>query len=345
MTDHAHKFTANYANGSVTLAGKSFPAGQFVVDAMNAWTAIDFPLQSGVWEKVLQSELAHGRIDEQLFCKAKDDVRICCREICRIPPYSDLCNAGEELQLIERAFDERNLNAYRTIASEHILFGDGEHISAAEHEAYRNLIALLPFYGDLKAEWESVGSFAEEWQMDLDAVKQEDVQRLAAKYAEREHIVESKRRISADGTLSFDRIFRSFGALFMTDFLEGLQHGHYPKRCENCGRWFLVTDGIHRRYCDGIAPNDPKHRPCRKVAAVNRAKESAKAHPVKQLCTARLTTIRKHKARQKLTEQQAQHAKRYAMDCRDRAIADHRYAVGQYAADMELSAIYAAIGK
>ena len=345
MTDHVYKFTANYANGSVTLAGKTFPAGQFVVEAINAWIKTDFPMQSGVWEKVLQSELAHGRIDDRLFCKAKEDALICYREICKIPPYSDLCNVEKELQLIERAFDERSIKAYRAIASEHILLWSKKSISDAEREAYRDLCSLLPFYGDLKAEWESVGSFAEEWQTDLDAVKQEDVQRLAAKYAEREHIVESKRRISADGTLSFDRIFRSFGALFMTDFLEGLQHGHYPKRYENCERWFLVTDGIHRRYCDGIDPNDPKQRSCRKVAAANRAKESAKAHPVKQLCTARLTTIRKQKERQKLTEQQAQHAKRYAMDCRDRAIADHRYAVGQYAADMELTAIYAAIGK
>ena len=121
MTDHAHKFTANYANGSVTLAGKTFPAGQCVVEAINAWMQTDFPMQCGVWEKVLQSEIAHGRIDEQLFCKAKEDVRICCREICKIPPYSNLCNAEEELQLIKRAFDEHNLNAYRTIVSEHIL--------------------------------------------------------------------------------------------------------------------------------------------------------------------------------------------------------------------------------
>lgn len=71
MTDHAHKFTANYANGSVTLAGKTFPAGQFVVEAINAWMQTDFPMQSGVWEKVLQSEIAHGRIDEQLFARQR----------------------------------------------------------------------------------------------------------------------------------------------------------------------------------------------------------------------------------------------------------------------------------
>ena len=81
------------------------------------------------------------------------------------------------------------------------------------------------------------------------------------------------------------------------------------------------------------------------MAASRRAKESAATHPVKTLCATRLATIRKHKERQKLTEQEAQTAKRYAINCRDRAIMDNDYAYGQYAKDMELAVIYAAIGK
>lgn len=139
--------------------------------------------------------------------------------------------------------------------------------------------------------------------------------------------------------------FTEYNSFFITDFLEGIGHGHYPKKCANCGRWFLVRDGLHRKYCDGTDPADPKQRPCRKIAVAKRAKESTAVHPVKKLCAARLTTIRKHKERQKLTAQQAQNAKLYAINCRDRAIADHHYANEQYAADMELSTIYTAIGK
>lgn len=38
------------------------------------------------------------------------------------------------------------------------------------------------------------------------------------------------------------------------EFMRGLQRGFVPKRCANCGRWFLQEPGLTYAYCDQPAP-------------------------------------------------------------------------------------------
>lgn len=46
----------------------------------------------------------------------------------------------------------------------------------------------------------------------------------------------------------------------------GLAVGNAPRRCHNCGRYFLLTSGYNTCYCNNIAPGETK-RTCRKVGA------------------------------------------------------------------------------
>ena len=50
------------------------------------------------------------------------------------------------------------------------------------------------------------------------------------------------------------------------EFMKGLQRGFVPKRCANCGRWFLQTPGATFAYCTGSAPADPA-KTCREIGA------------------------------------------------------------------------------
>ena len=50
------------------------------------------------------------------------------------------------------------------------------------------------------------------------------------------------------------------------EFMKGLQKGFVPKRCANCGRWFLQTPGATYAYCAGPAPEDPG-KTCREIGA------------------------------------------------------------------------------
>ena len=62
--------------------------------------------------------------------------------------------------------------------------------------------------------------------------------------------------------LYFDRL----PDFIYVEMIRGLQRGFVPKRCPNCGRWFLQTPGATYSYCDGPAPGE-EGKTCRDVGA------------------------------------------------------------------------------
>ena len=51
------------------------------------------------------------------------------------------------------------------------------------------------------------------------------------------------------------------------ELMRGLQRGFVPKRCANCGGWFLQTPGASYNYCDRPAPNSEEGKTCREVGS------------------------------------------------------------------------------
>ncbi len=60
--------------------------------------------------------------------------------------------------------------------------------------------------------------------------------------------------------------FDSMHAFLYTDFYRVMMRGHIPRRCHNCGRFFLQLNGYNAMYCNRIAPGETT-RTCRKVGA------------------------------------------------------------------------------
>ena len=129
-------------------------------------------------------------------------------------------------------------------------------------------------------------------------------------------------------------------SFYIFDLMNGLQHGHAPSRCCGCGTYFLTTNGHMPKYCDGIAPQDPRMT-CRQYGAMMRQKEQNKQHPVYRLFTTRTNTIRKHHQRGKISDELRNEALYVAESLRDKALMDNDYAANGYAHDMEQEAIYA----
>lgn len=148
----------------------------------------------------------------------------------------------------------------------------------------------------------------------------------------------------AEGEMMFARRFRFCRVMdFLTmDFFEGLHVGHSPKQCEICGRFFLMLDGRRQKYCDGYAPDDPKHRTCRQVG--NRmgreAREKSSDHPAKTIYRRRCNTIDHHLRDGKITEAFASAAKRIAKERLDMATKNNVYFTTQYEQEMTQEAIY-----
>ncbi len=51
------------------------------------------------------------------------------------------------------------------------------------------------------------------------------------------------------------------------ELMRGLQRGFVPKRCANCGRWFLQMPGASYNYCNHPAPNSEEGKTCREVGS------------------------------------------------------------------------------
>lgn len=66
------------------------------------------------------------------------------------------------------------------------------------------------------------------------------------------------------------------------EFMKGLQKGFVPKRCANCGRWFLQTPGATFAYCAGPAPEDAS-KTCREIGAASSFKDKVANNEVWQV--------------------------------------------------------------
>ena len=51
----------------------------------------------------------------------------------------------------------------------------------------------------------------------------------------------------------------SLQALLKMDFYKALETGYIIRKCEYCGRYFLLKKGYHTKYCDNPAPDNPQY--------------------------------------------------------------------------------------
>ncbi len=66
--------------------------------------------------------------------------------------------------------------------------------------------------------------------------------------------------------LAEEVFFRELSTFLSLDLMRGFASGHLPRRCEHCGRWFLLVNGYDTRYCENPAPEEPE-KTCRQVGA------------------------------------------------------------------------------
>ena len=131
----------------------------------------------------------------------------------------------------------------------------------------------------------------------------------------------------------------SFVGMLRGDFFEALRAGHGVRRCFHCNQWFLTTNAHSVKYCDGLAPGDPKGRTCRAVGAKNGYKEDAKAHPIKGPYVTRRNTISKYVSDGAMSKELGAIALRLTEEKRTRAFTDHDYFLNCYAKEMSQKAI------
>ena len=66
--------------------------------------------------------------------------------------------------------------------------------------------------------------------------------------------------------------FNDLTNFLRVEFYRALAIGNAPRRCHNCGKYFLLTAGYSTCYCNNIAPGETE-RTCRKVGAHRKAEK------------------------------------------------------------------------
>ena len=136
--------------------------------------------------------------------------------------------------------------------------------------------------------------------------------------------------------------FDNYYSFVLTDFFEGLHHGHYPRKCPICKRYFLMTSARRQMYCNGTAPYTLKGKPitCRKYAASIKEKERSEGNPINPIYKSRCSAIRVEQKRSTITAEFAAMALKIAKEYWQKAKYDDNYANGQFKIDLKRENLY-----
>ena len=107
---------------------------------------------------------------------------------------------------------------------------------------------------------------------------------------------------------------RSFQALLKTDFYRALEAGYLIRKCEYCGRYFLLKNGYHTKYCDNPAPDNPKRTCAQMGYRKHGIKETAADNPKLQSLNKCLQRIQKDCERNNITDSEKDLLSRTAKD-------------------------------
>ena len=73
--------------------------------------------------------------------------------------------------------------------------------------------------------------------------------------------------------------FDSLGAFLYFDFFRGLSQSYLPKRCDNCGMYFLLEGGKYSNYCERTLKDGPD-KTCRDVGARKKYDDKCKSDSI-----------------------------------------------------------------
>ena len=114
--------------------------------------------------------------------------------------------------------------------------------------------------------------------------------------------------VDADSNADHIQVLEEYttGSLLMLlkiDFYKALEVGHLIRRCEYCGRVFLLTKRLHTKYCDNPAPDNPQYTCAQMGYRLTRKKEDPGNDPKADSLRRCLNRITKDCSRQIITEE------------------------------------------
>ena len=367
-------FSADYRDGRVHIGGKSYPAGTFATHLLNQFYENDTAARIGVfttdnWQ--LENMLRLGYLNIPDYVKAGERMVNIFTALPWLKPF-DMLGTDNECNRITELFSEENGNIISEYFFRRAKIGEMDSMQAMFHhlpkeydkgffDGAERLItevnSTLKFYDalsdDIRNAFQNLKTFTTRVD-DADRLDEEHLLPIALEVfgsvpfpVTTEYVPIKKTSKSTTATLTRRLYFDSYYSFVVTDFFEGLHHGHYPRQCGICNKYFLMTSARRQQYCNGIAPYEVRGKKvtCRKYAASINRKELAAADPVVDIYNRRCSAIRTEKGRGTITETFAAMATELAREYKFKALQNSDYASGQYALDMSRERLYAETDK
>ena len=369
-------FTADYRDGRVIFVGKSYPVGVFATHLLNQFYINDTAARIAVFRDDLNyhilTQLKNGYLNITEFVKTGANTLEALKALPKLRPFDGL-NIEEIRNSVTTLFTAetgQKICGYFAEKAKLSLLPQNE-IAAGTADRMKNVTDFSVIENNI-AEIKSILLFFNTLADDLilahgnllkfcnrineaERLDEAHLLPLALEIFGDHHFTQSGRYISVKknaksvtGTVAKRLNFDSYYSFILTDFFEGLHYGHYPRKCEICGKYFLMQSARRQKYCSyGIAPElyRGKKITCRKYAAVLNRKEKAENDPIVSLYNRRCAAIRTECGRGTITKEYAEIAKRIAKERKQRALNDDKYAKTQYKKDMGREALYAEVDR
>lgn len=369
-------FTADYRDGRVIFGGKSYPAGVFATHLLNQFYINDTATRIAVFRDNLNfhvlRQLRDGYLNISELVKTGENTLEALKALPKLRPFDGL-NTEEIRNTVETLFTEQVGQAICEYfaAKANLSIVPQDEIAAGTADRMRNATDFSVIEQNI-AEIQSILRFFDTLSEDLinahgklikfcnrideaERLDEAHLLPLALTIFGEHHFTQSGKYIavnknvkSVNATLARHLNFDSYYSFILTDFFEGLHYGHYPRKCEICGKYFLMQSARRQKYCSyGIAPElyRGKKITCRKYAAVLNRKEKAENDPIVTIYNRRCSAIRTECGRGTITKEYAEAAKRIAKERKQLALYDDKYAREQYKKDMSREALYAEVGR
>ena len=324
--DEISFFSTDYRDGRVHIGGKSYPAGTFATHLLNQFYENDTAARIGVfttdnWQ--LENMLKLGYLNISDYVKTGERMVNIFTALPWLKPF-DMLGTNDERNRVAELFSEENGEIISEYFSRRAKIGKMDSTQAIFHhlpkeydkgffDGAERLIAevnsTLKFYDTLSDDIRNAFHNLKAFTTRVDDAERLDEEHLLPIALEvfgsvtfpvtTEYVPIKKTSKSVTATLARRLYFDSYYSFVVTDFFEGLHHGHYPRQCGICNKYFLMTSARRQQYCNGIAPYEVRGRKttCRKYAASINRKELAAADPVVDIYNRRCSAIRTEKGR------------------------------------------------
>ena len=365
---------ADYAGNKVKVNGEEYKVGACCVDLLNSFNG---PEEEKEFEELSRriygysTELEADAIPQESLDALGADIISLLRQVKTVHPFTAFAT-DVQLAAINGAFSAGSVIGFRRLYNECCVISASTgmtpydilrenrpdldanlffNMAANSHRLYENLTVLYgELYQDFMYSKRKIGALADRFGA-LPKADAEHMMPIAFETLPKVATQTKTQFVKAEfsgrnkSQLANRLYFSRYIDFIFYDFYHGLGFGHYPRKCEICGKYYLKTDSRPQRYCSGLSGIEGRnHRvlTCRAVGKRRGEKERAANDPILIVYKRVYDSIRKDKSRGKISAETEAFAKQAAEDCRDKAIQSTAYANGAYVTDMNKDRFYAA---